>query len=73
VITGVAVEKLAPEICDEKRSRQEALQTIFCDNLDIFYLRISGYFKKKKLFQQPQDLSISIHIPYTRGYLAESG
>jgi hypothetical protein len=51
----VAVEKLAPEKCGEKRSRQEAPQTIFSGRLDIFYPPpISAYFEKKRLFQQPQ-------------------
>jgi hypothetical protein len=53
----VAVEKLVPQKTAKNRSRQEALQTIFCGHLDIFYPSISGYFKKKGLFQQPRLLS----------------
>jgi hypothetical protein len=36
VITPVAVEKLASEKSARIRTRQEALQTIFCDDLDSF-------------------------------------
>jgi hypothetical protein len=53
----VAVEKLASEKSAKIKTRQEALQTIFFDHLDIFYLRISTCFRKKGVFQQPQGLS----------------
>jgi hypothetical protein len=51
--TGVAVEKLATEKSAKIKTRQEALQTIFFDHLDIFYPRISTCFRKKGVFQQP--------------------
>jgi hypothetical protein len=56
-ITGVAVEKLASEKSAKIRTRQEALQTIFFDRLDILYPRISTCFTKKGVFQQSQELS----------------
>jgi hypothetical protein len=49
----VAVEKLASEKSAKIKMRQEALQTIFFDDLDIFYRRISTCFRKKGVFQQP--------------------
>jgi hypothetical protein len=55
--TGVAVEKLASEKSAKIKMRQEALQTIFFDHLDIFYPRISARSRKKRVFQQPQALS----------------
>jgi hypothetical protein len=53
VIMLVAVEKLASEKSAKIKTRQEALQTIFFDDLDIFYPRISTGFSKKGVFQQP--------------------
>jgi hypothetical protein len=55
--TGVAVEKLASEKSAKIKMRQEALQTIFFNDLDIFYPRISTYLGEKGVFQQPQGLS----------------
>jgi hypothetical protein len=55
--TGVAVEKLAPEKSAKIKARQEALQTIFFDHLDIFYPGISTCLRKKGVFQQSQGLS----------------
>jgi hypothetical protein len=43
----VAVEKLASEKSAKIKTRQEALQVIFFDQLDIFYPRISTFFWKK--------------------------
>jgi hypothetical protein len=60
VIRGVAVEKLALHEFAEIASRQEALQTIFPSLLDIFYHPIFDFFKKNRVFQQPQDLSTPI-------------
>jgi hypothetical protein len=48
----VAVEKLACEKSAEIKMRQEALQMIFFNDLDIFYPRISTYLGKKGVFQQ---------------------
>ena len=56
MISGVAVEKLASEKSAKIKTRQEPPQTIFSSHLDIFYLSIFAYFKKKGLFQQPPDL-----------------
>jgi hypothetical protein len=53
VINPVAVEKLASEKSAKIKMRQEALQAIFFNDLDIFYPRISTYFGKKGVFQQP--------------------
>jgi hypothetical protein len=47
VIIPVAVEKLASEKSAKIKTRQEALQVIFFDQLDIFYPRISTFFWKK--------------------------
>jgi hypothetical protein len=47
VIIPVAVEKLGSQKSAKIRTRQEALQTIFFDHLDIFYPRILTCFKKK--------------------------
>ena len=52
--TGVAVEKLARSEFAKIRSRQEALQTIYLNLLDIFYHPIFDFFQKRRLFQQPQ-------------------
>jgi hypothetical protein len=49
----VAVEKLASEKSEKMRTRQEALQAIFFDHLDIFYPTILSCFRKKGVFQQP--------------------
>jgi hypothetical protein len=54
VMMPVAVEKLASEKSAKIKTRQEALQTIFFDDLDIFYPRISTCFGKKGVFQQPR-------------------
>jgi hypothetical protein len=62
--TGVAVEKLASEKSAKIKTRQEALQTIFFDHLDIFYPRISTCFMKKRVFQQPPLFPTSI-LPCT--------
>jgi hypothetical protein len=51
VIIPVAVEKLAPEKSAKIKTRQEALQTIFFDHLDIFYPGISTCLRKKGVFQ----------------------
>jgi hypothetical protein len=53
VIIPVAVEKLASEKSEKMRTRQEALQAIFFDHLDIFYPTILSCFRKKGVFQQP--------------------
>jgi hypothetical protein len=53
VIIPVAVEKLPSEKSAKIKTRQEALQTISFDHLDIFYPRISTCFRKKGVFQQP--------------------
>jgi hypothetical protein len=57
LINPVAVEKLASEKSAKIKTRQEALQTIFFDDLDIFYPRISTCFGKTRVFQQPPDFS----------------
>jgi hypothetical protein len=49
----VAVEKLAHSEFAKIGSRQEALQPIFLNPLDIFYHPIFGFFQKTRLFQQP--------------------
>jgi cellulose biosynthesis protein BcsQ len=59
VIIPVAVEKLAFEKSAKIRTRQEALQTISTGRLDIFYHSISGYFREKGVFQQPQGIITS--------------
>jgi hypothetical protein len=56
----VAVEKLASEKSAKIKMRQEALQTIFFNDLDIFYPRISTYLGKKGVFQQPRLLPTSL-------------
>jgi hypothetical protein len=56
----VAVEKLASEKSAKIKTRQEALQGIYFDHLDIFYLPISANFEKKGVFQQPLRLSPAI-------------
>jgi hypothetical protein len=43
----VAVEKLASEKSAKIKTRQEAPQTIFPGRLDIFYLPISAYLRKR--------------------------
>jgi hypothetical protein len=63
----VAVEKLASEKSAKIKTRQEALQTIFFDHLDIFYPRISTCSGKKGVFQQPRLLPTS--IPTNSGFL----
>jgi len=55
--TGVAVEKLSSRKTAEIRSRQEALRTISPPRLDIFYHPNFGFLRKKRVFQQPQELS----------------
>jgi hypothetical protein len=50
----VAVEKLASEKSAKIKTRQEALQGIYFDHLDIFYLPISANFEKKGVFRQPR-------------------
>jgi hypothetical protein len=62
----VAVEKLASEKCAKIKMRQEALQTIFFNDLDIFYPRISTYFGKKEVFQQPPLFSTVLHSSLAR-------
>jgi hypothetical protein len=54
----VAVEKLPPEKFAEIKSRQDALQTIFSGRLDIFYPPILGILKGKRVFQQPQAITL---------------
>ena len=58
----MAVEKLAHAEFAKIGSRQEALQTIFPSLLDIFYNPIFDFFKKNRVFQQPQDFSTSIRV-----------
>ena len=53
MIISVAVEKLARSEFAKIRSRQEALQTIYLNLLDIFYHPIFVFFQKRRLFQQP--------------------
>jgi len=48
VISGVAVEKLASKKSTKIKTRQEALQTIFFDDLDIFCPRISTGLSKRE-------------------------
>jgi hypothetical protein len=62
LVTGVAVEKLAPEKSAKIKTRQEALQTIFFDHLDIFYPGISTCLRKKGVFQQSQGLPPAISL-----------
>jgi hypothetical protein len=52
----VAVEKLASEKSAKIKTYQEALQTIFFDDLDIFYPRISICFGKNSLPRNQQKL-----------------
>jgi hypothetical protein len=49
----VAVEKVIYGKLAENSSRQDALQAIFLDWVDIFYHRIRGCFREKRVFQQP--------------------
>jgi hypothetical protein len=56
----VAVEKLPRHEIAETASRQDALQTIFPNLLDIFYHPIFDFFRENRLFQQPQGLSPAI-------------
>jgi hypothetical protein len=58
----VAVEKLAQREFSEIASRQEALETIFRSLLDIFYHPDFGSLQKKRVFQQPQELSPRISL-----------
>jgi hypothetical protein len=50
----VGVEKLILRELAENSSRQDALQAIFSDRVDIFYRRILGRLVQKRVFQQPQ-------------------
>jgi hypothetical protein len=52
-------EKLASEKSEKIRTRQQALQTIFFDHLDIFYPTILICFRKRRVFQQPQGVIAS--------------
>jgi hypothetical protein len=61
-ITGVAVEKLTHSEFAKIGSHQEALRTIFPSLLDIFYHPIFDFFQKKRVFQQPQGLSLAISV-----------
>jgi hypothetical protein len=65
----VAVEKLAPEKSAKIKTRQEALQGIYFDHLDIFYLPISANFEKKGVFQQPRLFATSIWKYHSFGLL----
>jgi hypothetical protein len=56
VRTGVSVEKLILARLAENSSRQDALQAIFSGWVDIFYHRIRGRFRRKRVFQQPRVL-----------------
>ena len=49
----MGVEKLAQREFAEIASRQEALQTIFPNLLDIFYHPIFAFFQENRLFQHP--------------------
>jgi hypothetical protein len=49
----VVVEKLADSEFVKTGSRQEALQTIFPNLLDIFYHPIFDFCRGNRLFQQP--------------------
>jgi hypothetical protein len=67
--TGVGVEKLAQREFAEIASRQEALQTIFPNLLDIFYHPIFAFFQENRLFQHPpllptviRNLSLSLLV-----------
>jgi hypothetical protein len=60
LVTGVAVEKLTHQEFAEIGSRQEALQTICSDLLEIYYPPNFGFVQKNRLFQQPQGLSRNI-------------
>jgi hypothetical protein len=51
----VSVEKLILARLAENSSRQDALQAIFSGWVDIFYHRIRGRFRRKRVFQQPRD------------------
>jgi hypothetical protein len=64
VITPVTVEKLASEKSTEIRTRQEALQTIFFNHLDIFYPTSLTTFSKKGVFQQPRLFSTAIGLQW---------
>jgi len=46
----VAVEKLLPAKFAKIKSRQDALQTIFSDRLDIFYPPNFGWLGREKKF-----------------------
>jgi hypothetical protein len=56
--TGVGVEKLILGELAENSSRQDALQAIFSDQVDIFYYRIRGRLCGKRVFQHPQAESL---------------
>jgi hypothetical protein len=56
---GVAVEKLAHSEFAKIGSRQEALQTIFLNLLDIFYRPIFDFFQKTEFFNSHR---ISQHL-----------
>jgi hypothetical protein len=53
-ISDVSVEKLILARLAENSSRQDALQAIFSGWVDIFYHRIRGRFRRKRVFQQPR-------------------
>ena len=69
----MAVEKLIFEKLAENSSRQDALQAIFSGRADIFYHRIRGRFRRKRVFQQPQAESLIEVFPGDRSTLRRYG
>ena len=62
----MAVEKVIYAKLAENSSRQDALQVIFLDWTDIFYHRIRGRFRRKRVFQHPPgdlDTGRSLTVP----------
>jgi hypothetical protein len=62
VIMPVPVEKLASEKSAKIKMRQEALQTIFFDDLDIFYPRISTIWGKGSFSTATPVINISNEV-----------
>ena len=52
-LIGVGVKKFILRKLAENSSRQDALQAVFLDRVDIFYHRILGRFCRKRVFQHP--------------------
>ena len=61
----MAVEKLVAPKFAKTKSRQDALQTMFSVFLGIFYPTNLAVWDEKRLFQQPQ--AITLKTPWSQG------